>query len=183
MFDWQHYDGATLALLGGYFLILLVLSFYGGHRYLMVALYWRLARGKEDPQPMRRFRPEELPVITVQLPLYNERYVAKRLIDAVCALDYPADRLEIQVLDDSTDDTTAICAQEVALWAERGIEIVLLHRQDRTGYKAGALKAGMAVARGELIAIFDADFLPEPDFLRRMVDHFSDEGIGMVQAR
>lgn len=183
MFDWQHYDGATLALLGGYFLILLVLSFYGGHRYLMVALYWRLARGKEDPQPLRRFSPEELPVITVQLPLYNERYVAKRLIEAVCALDYPADRLEIQVLDDSTDDTTTICEREVEYWRGRGVEITLLHRTDRTGYKAGALKAGMAVAKGELIAIFDADFLPEPDFLRRMVDHFSDEGVGMVQAR
>lgn len=183
MFEMGHYSGATLGLLVCYFVILLVLSFYGGHRYLMVALYWRYAKGKPDPSPKARFNDQSLPIITVQLPLFNERYVATRLIDAACALDYPADRLEIQVLDDSTDDTTARCAEAIKAHQAKGIDIKLIHRTDRTGYKAGALHEGMLVARGELLAIFDADFVPQPQFLRQVVDHFTDPGVGMVQAR
>ncbi|QDG54889.1 glycosyltransferase [Persicimonas caeni] len=171
-----------IVVLTVYFAILLVLSFYGSHRYAIVALYKKFAQG-DDPQPKDRFAPEQLPVVTVQLPLYNERYVVERLIRAVCQLDYPKDRLEIQVLDDSTDDTTDKAAKLVDEMRERGFDISLHHRKDRTGYKAGALEAGMAKARGEFIAVFDADFVPQPSFLRDTIDHFTDEEIGMVQAR
>ena len=179
----EHYDTVQTAVLTAYFGILLLLSFYGSHRYAMVYLYRRHARGP-DPQPGRVFEDESsLPVVTVQLPLYNERYVCERLIEAVAALDYPADRLEIQVLDDSTDETTAIVEEAVQRWRAQGVDIQLLHRTDRTGYKAGALQEGMEVARGELIAIFDADFIPAPDYLRQVVHHFTDPTVGMVQAR
>ncbi len=120
-------------------------------------------------------------MVTVQLPLYNEMYVASRLIDAVAALDYPRSRLEIQVLDDSTDETTAIVADQVARLRAEGLDIRHLHRTVRTGWKAGALAEGLAAARGAFLAIFDADFVPRPDFLRATVPHFSDPTIGMVQ--
>ena len=123
------------------------------------------------------------PVVTVQLPIYNELYVAKRLIEVVCSLDYPIDKLEIQVLDDSTDETQNICKQEVQRYQNLGHNIVYIHRTDRSGYKAGALKDGLKQARGDLIAIFDADFIPLPDFLHRTVQYFSDDKIGMVQTR
>ena len=123
------------------------------------------------------------PSVTVQLPLYNERYVAARLIDACVQLEYPADRIEFQVLDDSTDETRAVVAERVAHWRQRGIDIVHVCRADRTGYKAGALANGLSFARGDLVAIFDADFVPSPDFLLQTVPHFADEGVGLVQAR
>jgi cellulose synthase/poly-beta-1,6-N-acetylglucosamine synthase-like glycosyltransferase len=182
MFEFEDLSTIQVVILAAYFAILLVLSFYGAHRYTIVRMYKKYARGA-DPRPLRRFARAELPVVTVQLPLFNERYVVERLIRAVCALDYPADRLEIQVLDDSTDDTTEIAAGLVAEMRERGRDIVLIHREDRTGYKAGALEAGLARARGEFVAIFDADFVPQPDFLRETIDYFSDPEIGMVQAR
>ena len=126
----------------------------------------------------------EWPTVLVQLPVYNERYVIERLIDAAAALDYPPDRLRIQVLDDSTDDTTDKAAARVAYHRARGTPIEYLHRQARTGYKAGALAEGMAAAPGEFMAVFDADFIPPPDFLRRMIPHFNEyPRIGMVQAR
>src|SRR5947199_9951442 len=127
--------------------------------------------------------PQAWAVVTVQLPLYSEMYVAERLIDAVCRLDYPAGRLEIQVLDDSTDETTEIVERIVAGYRAEGVDIRLLHRTDRTGFKAGALEAGLKVARGEFIAIFDADFMPTPDFLLRLMPHFAGSKVGMVQAR
>ena len=108
-----------------------------------------------------------LPRVTVQLPIFNEMYVADRLIDAVCEIDYPRDLLEIQVLDDSTDETTEIAELAVRRHAARGFDINYLHRVDRTGYKAGALEAGLQQASGEFIAIFDADFVPPQDFLLR----------------
>jgi cellulose synthase/poly-beta-1,6-N-acetylglucosamine synthase-like glycosyltransferase len=123
------------------------------------------------------------PVVTVQLPLYNERLVAERLIDAAAALDWPADRLEIQVLDDSTDDTPEIVARAVARHAARGVDITHWRRGGRDGFKAGALAHGLARARGWLVAVFDADFVPPPDFLRRAVPRFGDPRVGMVQAR
>ena len=165
------------ALLALYYLVLAVLALYGAHRLVLVAVYVR-TRNRLAVRPPD---PQEWPVVTVQLPLYNEMYVAARLIEAVCRLDYPGDRLEIQVLDDSTDETTKIVAEAVARERERGIDVHHLHRTDRTGFKAGALAAGLERARGELLAVFDADFVPQPDFLKLSVPHFADPRIGMVQ--
>jgi cellulose synthase/poly-beta-1,6-N-acetylglucosamine synthase-like glycosyltransferase len=171
------------ALLAVYYSVLVVLSFFGLHRLLMVAKYlWTRRRRVPAPEPPAD--PMAWPVVTVQLPLYNEMYVAERLIDAVCALDYPAGRLEIQVLDDSTDETREIVARAVAAHRERGVDIHHIHRTDRTGFKAGALEAGLAQARGDFLAIFDADFVPFPDFLRKSVPWFlADPRLGMVQGR
>jgi cellulose synthase/poly-beta-1,6-N-acetylglucosamine synthase-like glycosyltransferase len=168
------------ALLALYYSILAVLSLYGIHRLVMVVVYLRTRR-RVTPLPELPADPAAWPVVTVQLPLYNEMYVAERLIDAVCGLDYPAGRLEIQVLDDSTDETTDIVARAVAAHRARGVDIHHLHRTDRAGFKAGALAAGLERARGELLAIFDADFVPAPDFLRKSVPHFADPRLGMVQ--
>ncbi len=171
----------TLRLAGTiiYFTMLLGLCLYGLHRYWMIYLYYRHRRRTTRPAG----RLEKLPSITVQLPLYNERYVAERLIDAVAASDYPRDRLEIQVLDDSTDGTREIVAAKVATLRRAGHRISHLHRTDRVGYKAGALAAGLRTARGEFIAIFDADFVPQPGLLRRLIHEFADPGVGLVQAR
>ncbi|MBI3321317.1 MAG: glycosyltransferase [Candidatus Omnitrophica bacterium] len=133
------------------------------------------------PRPASRFDP--LPLVTVQLPVFNERYVVERLLDAAAHLEYPTARLEIQVLDDSTDDTTALIARQVALLQARGYRVVHLHRSHRNGFKAGALAEGLAVARGELLALFDADFVPPRDFLSRTVHYFTNPSIGMVQTR
>ncbi|HRC83990.1 MAG TPA: glycosyltransferase [Thermoanaerobaculia bacterium] len=168
------------AVLALYYLTLGVLALYGAHRLLLVWVY-RRTRGQRPQLPSA---PADWPVVTVQLPLYNEMYVARRLLDAVAALDYPADRLEIQVLDDSTDETVEVTAEQVAYYQRRGLSVVHLRRGRREGYKAGALEAGLASARGELIAVFDADFVPAPDFLKRTVPFLTaDPGLGMVQAR
>jgi cellulose synthase/poly-beta-1,6-N-acetylglucosamine synthase-like glycosyltransferase len=133
------------------------------------------------PQPVND---EELPHVTVQLPLYNERYVARRVIEAAAALDYPCDRLHIQVLDDSTDDTVELIQSRVAHLQARGVHIDLIHRANRVGYKAGALANGLNLTDSELIAIFDADFVPAPDFLRRTVPYFlANKEVGVVQTR
>ena len=165
--------------LAAYFFVLIILAVYGWHRYYLVYLYMR-NRDKE-PKPGPQLNP--LPVVTIQLPLYNEMYVADRLIDAVCRIEYPRELLEIQVLDDSADETCSIAEQAVRRSAMQGVDIKYYHRPDRTGFKAGALEAGLKVARGEFIAIFDADFIPTSDFLMRLMPHFSEAGIGMVQAR
>ncbi|MBC7881049.1 MAG: glycosyltransferase [Anaerolineae bacterium] len=123
------------------------------------------------------------PFVTVQLPIFNELYVCERLLAAVCSLEYPRELLEIQVLDDSTDETSAILKAAIATFRQQGTTITYLHRQDRCGYKAGALAAGTVVARGEFIAIFDADFLPELDWLQRTLAHFTDPKVGIVQTR
>ena len=167
------------AVLSVYFFSLLVMTAYGCHRWYLVRLYLRHRRTATDP--VARF--DRLPRLTIQLPLYNEMYVAQRLIDAVCEMRYPRDRLEIQVLDDSTDETTALVAELVQRRAREGLDIVHLHRTVRTGFKAGALEAGLQVAKGELIGVFDADFVPHPDFAHNLVHHFTDPGVGMVQAR
>ncbi len=165
--------------LAAYFFVLIILAVYGWHRYYLVYLYMR--NKDKDPRPAAPLNP--LPAVTIQLPLYNEMYVADRLIDAVCAMDYPRELLEIQVLDDSTDETRAIAESAVRRFAAEGYDIRYLHRADRTGYKAGALEAGLKSARGEFVAIFDADFIPPADFLVRLMPYFGDAGIGMVQAR
>ena len=154
-----------------------LLAVYAAHRVVLVV---RAARRRPSPP---QALPDTLPIVTVQLPIYNERAVAVRVIAAAAALDWPRDRLELQVLDDSTDDCRALCAAEVAAWRGRGVDVVHLHRTDRVGWKAGALEAGRAVARGSLHAVFDADFVPPPDFLRRTVAPFTDPAVGMVQAR
>jgi len=166
-------------VLASYFFILIVLAAYGWHRYYLVYVYMK----NKDKVPVAAGRFEELPIITVQLPIYNEMYVVQRLVESVCRLDYPRDRLEIQVLDDSNDETTSVAELAVRRAALQGIDIKYFHRTDRTGYKAGALEAGLRVARGEFIAIFDADFIPTEDFLQRTVHHFTDPKVGMVQAR
>ena len=165
--------------LAAYFFVLVILAVYGWHRYYLVYLYMK----NKDQQPVPDATFEQLPPVTVQLPIYNEMYVADRLIDAVCRLDYPRDLLEIQVLDDSTDETTTIAERAVRRHALRGVKITYLHRTDRRGYKAGALEAGLKVASGEYVAIFDADFLPSPDFLRRTIHFFTNAQVAMVQTR
>jgi cellulose synthase/poly-beta-1,6-N-acetylglucosamine synthase-like glycosyltransferase len=165
--------------LAAYFFVLVILAVYGWHRYYLVYLYIK----NKDQQPVPDATFEQLPPVTVQLPIYNEMYVADRLIDAVCQLDYPRDLLEIQVLDDSTDETTTIAERAVRRHALRGVKITYIHRTDRRGYKAGALEAGLKVASGEYVAIFDADFLPSPDFLRRTIHFFTNPQVAMVQAR
>ena len=169
--------GETLVL-ATYFFVLVILAVYGWHRYFLVYLYMKNKDRVPVPTGMDR-----LPRVTVQLPIYNEMYVADRLIDAVCQLNYPRELLEIQVLDDSTDETRIVAERAVMRNAATGIEISYLHRADRTGYKAGALEAGMKVAKGEFIAIFDADFIPSPDFLEKTVPYFGDDRIALVQAR
>jgi cellulose synthase/poly-beta-1,6-N-acetylglucosamine synthase-like glycosyltransferase len=168
----------TLILIA-YFFVLSILGIYGWHRYYLVYQYMKHKDRVPGPPP----HVEEWPVVTVQLPIYNEMYVADRVIDAACAIEYPAGKLEIQVLDDSTDETRQIAELAVRRQAARGIDIKYLHRSDRTGFKAGALEAGLKVARGAFIAIFDADFVPTRDFLRRTVPYFHDQKLAVVQAR
>src|SRR6186713_170541 len=165
-----------------YFFVLSILAIYGWHRYYLVYLYTK-HRGQVPnpalPPPTR----DQMPRVTIQLPIYNEMYVADRLIDTVCEMDYPRELLEIQVLDDSTDETTEIAELAVRRHAARGFDITYLHRVDRRGYKAGALEAGLKVAKANFIAIFDADFVPSPDFLLKTLPHFNEPNVGMVQAR
>jgi cellulose synthase/poly-beta-1,6-N-acetylglucosamine synthase-like glycosyltransferase len=163
-----------------YFFVLSILAIYGWHRYYLVYLYMKHKGHAPAPLPP----PAVLPRVTVQLPIFNEMYVADRLIDAVCEMDYPRELLEIQVLDDSTDETTDIAELAVRRHAARGFDIHYMHRVDRRGYKAGALEAGLREASGEFIAIFDADFIPPADFLKRTLGYFEkDAKVGMVQAR
>ncbi len=168
-----------LSVVVAYALLLFVLSVYGSHRYLMAYLYYR--HKYRLPTPKGRF--ETPPKVTVQLPIFNEMYVTERLIGAVAKLDWPRELLEVQVLDDSTDETQGIARACVDRHRAEGLDIRYVHRTDRRGFKAGALEHGLSLATGELVAVFDADFVPAPDFLRRTVDHFTDPGVGMVQAR
>src|SRR6476620_8606984 len=162
-----------------YFFVLSILAIYGWHRYYLVYLYTKNKGNVPLPVPEMSV----LPRVTVQLPIFNEMYVASRLIDAVCEMDYPRELFEIQVLDDSTDETRDIAELAVRRHASRGFDIRYLHRVDRTGYKAGALEAGLKAAKADYIAIFDADFIPPTDFLMKTLPHFADPTVGMVQAR
>lgn len=166
-------------IVASYFIVLAILAIYGIHRYQMVYLYYKHKRNL--PRPQARF--EKLPAVTVQLPIFNEMYVAQRLIDSVCALNYPKDLLEIQVLDDSTDETQDVAQACVKKWAGRDFDIHYIHRPNRDGFKAGALKDGLKRARGEYVAIFDADFMPAPETLSDTLDFFTDPAVGMVQMR
>ena len=167
------------AWLGAYYVVLLLLAVYGIHRLVIVALYqFGRSSAPGDLNTMK-----EWPQVTVQLPLFNELYVAERLLKAAAAIDYPAECLEIQVLDDSTDGTYGIVARTVAELRRGGVAIHHLHRTDRQGFKAGALASGLGTARGEFICVFDADFLPPRDLLKRSLPHFGSPEVGMVQAR
>ena len=172
-------DWVTILWLSCYTFVVLGLSAFGVHRWFMVGLFWKHL--KHPPRAKGRF--EVLPRVTVQLPIYNERMVVSRLVKAVSELDYPRELLEIQILDDSTDETRGICEAEAAQLAARGFQVTLLHREDRTGFKAGALEAGMGRAPGEFIFLLDADFVPQPGVLHEMVHFFTDEKIGMIQTR
>src|SRR5208283_3923890 len=152
-----------LSILIPYFTILIILSVYGIHRYCLVYLYMK--NRDKAPKPQGKFA--ELPRVTIQLPTYNERYVVERLLETVTRIDYPRDLLEIQVLDDSTDETRIVCSRLVSEYASAGYPITYHHRTNREGYKAGALAEGMKSATGEFIAIFDADFSPSPAILHQ----------------
>jgi cellulose synthase/poly-beta-1,6-N-acetylglucosamine synthase-like glycosyltransferase len=168
-------------VVGTYLTVLLVLALYGFHRSSLVWLYYRNRHRR--PRPLGSF--SELPAVTVQLPLFNEMYVVERLLDAVACIRYPRDRFQIQVLDDSTDETQEICKRKVEDLARRfpDLEVEYIHRVDRSGFKAGALQNGLRSAKGEFVLIFDADFLPLPDILERSIHHFSDPRVAVVQCR
>jgi cellulose synthase/poly-beta-1,6-N-acetylglucosamine synthase-like glycosyltransferase len=170
----------TTVLLALHFAASLVLALYGLHRLWLGVRYVRHVGARSRATPRS---PRALPRVTVQLPLYNERYVAERVIRAAGAIDYPRELLEIQVLDDSTDETSQVVERAVAELQHHGVRATHIRRSDRSGYKAGALAAGLKDARGELIAIFDADFVPTRDFLLRVVGEFEDPTVGVVQAR
>jgi len=162
-----------------YALVLVLVAIYGIHCYQL--LYLHIRNKKNVAVPQGRF--DDLPIVTVQLPLYNEQYVVERAIDAACRIDYPREKLEIQVLDDSTDDTAEVAKGCIETWRGRGVDIKLIHRQERVGYKAGALQEGTLAARGDYVAIFDADFVANPSFLHETIHYFTNPEIGMVQSR
>ena len=162
-----------------YSIVVVGLSLYGIHRYTMIYLFWK--HRKDIPKPKAKF--EQLPTITVQLPIFNELHVVKRLVEKVGELEYPKELLQIQILDDSTDETTEICAAEAASLRARGFDVEYIHRVDRSGFKAGALENGMITATGEYIFILDADFIPPSNVLMEMVHYFTDDGVALVQTR
>ena len=176
---WQVQPLVRWSLTGAYLMVLMLIATYGLHRYWLVYLYYRTRR--HQPRAAHDFDP--LPRVTVQLPMFNEGNVAERIIDAACRLNYPREKLQIQVLDDSTDESARLAARRVASWAQRGVDIHYLHRAERVGYKAGALADALPVATGQFIAVFDADFDPPANFLHDTIHHFTDPGVGMVQTR
>ncbi len=175
-----HANAFDMALLIPYFVVLTLLASYGVHRYTLVYLYYKKKKNRTT-EPEQKF--SELPRVTVQLPIFNEQYVVDRLLQAVCRLEYPREKLEIQLLDDSTDETVSVARGLVEHYASQGYPITYYHRINRAGYKAGALHEGLKSATGEFVAIFDADFVPPPDFLLRTIHHFTEPNVGMVQTR
>ena len=178
-----HVNAFDLAMIIPYFVVLVVLATYGLHRYWLVYDYFQYSKNVPPPPPPVT----NWPRVTVQLPIFNERYVIERLAEAVARFDYPRELLDVQVLDDSTDETQEVARACVERHAAQGMPIAYVHRTNREGYKAGALKNGLKTAKGEFVAIFDADFIPEPDFLRRTIPYFLNpdggEHVGMVQTR
>jgi cellulose synthase/poly-beta-1,6-N-acetylglucosamine synthase-like glycosyltransferase len=175
----MHGNGGTLVWTICYFTVLLSMSLYGLHRYFIIFLYFR-NRHLAPPSP-KKF--PELPMVTVQLPIYNEVYVIERLLRAVSRIDYPREKLEIQILDDSTDETRDLADQEAMRLRRSGFQVEVLRRPNRIGFKAGALNHGLGQAKGEFFLILDADFIPPPHILRETVHYFSDPAIGMIQTR
>ncbi len=168
-----------LAMMLPYFLVLVILATYGVHRY---ALVYNFFKYRQNVPPVVH-DPAEWPKVTVQLPIFNERYVVERLVECVSQFDYPRDRLDIQLLDDSTDETREVARACVERFRQLGVPVHYLHRANRSGYKAGALQEGLKSAQGEFVAIFDADFLPPADFLHRVIPYFADAKLAMVQTR
>jgi len=162
-----------------YFFILFVLTLYAFHRYILVYLFQKYKN--KNFKPKEEFR--TLPFITIQLPIYNEIYVVERLLNAVSKLIYPKDKLQIQILDDSTDETSILLDRLKEDLIRKGFDVEYLHRNNRAGYKAGALQEGLKSAKGEFIAIFDADFVPSADFLMKLIHYFTDPKVAVVQAR
>lgn len=162
-----------------YIFSLSVLLIFASHGFIM--LFYHNKYAQKNPQPLKNFKPTE--IVTVQLPIYNEYYVAERLINAVCKIDYPNELLEIQVLDDSTDETVDLVKRIVEEKQKLGFDIKQIRRKNRAGFKAGALKEGLEKAKGKFIAIFDADFVPRKDFFKTTLRYFKDDEVGMVQTR
>src|SRR5882762_7557185 len=174
-----HVNAFDLAMMIPYFIVLTILAVYGLHRYWLVYDYYKYRKNVPGPPPAVT----EWPRVTVQLPIFNERYVIERLVEAVAKFDYPPELLDVQVLDDSTDETCEVALACVDRHAALGMPISYIHRSNREGFKAGALENGLKTARGEFVAIFDADFIPESDFLRRTIPYFQNPAIGMAQTR
>jgi cellulose synthase/poly-beta-1,6-N-acetylglucosamine synthase-like glycosyltransferase len=175
----MHGNGGTLVWTILYFTVLFGMSLYGIHRYFIIFLYFR--NRHRTPRPPLKF--SELPMVTVQLPMYNEVYVVERLLAAVSQIDYPQEKLEIQILDDSTDETTEIAGREAVRLRQAGFQVEILRRGNRVGFKAGALNHGLERAKGEFFLILDADFVPPPHILQKTVHYFTDPAIGMIQTR
>ncbi|RPI63607.1 MAG: glycosyltransferase [Planctomycetaceae bacterium] len=175
--DWSEIGKTALTTF--YTVMLVAVSFYGVHRYIIVYLYYR--HRSKAPKPAGQFA--ELPMVTIQLPMYNERAVAARIIEKTCLIDYPKDKLHIQVLDDSTDDTCRIAKEAADAAVAKGFDVEYIHRDNRGGYKAGALVNGLKTAKGEFVSIFDADFVPDPQFLKQSVQYFTDPKVCVVQSR
>ena len=164
--------------------ISLLLIFMYALAQLNLLLNYLASKRKQDNSPTFDLsKPEETPYVTIQLPVYNEMYVMERLLDNIAKIDYPSDKLEIQVLDDSTDETVETTRTHVEKLKATGLNITHITRTDRSGFKAGALKEGLVIAKGEFVAIFDSDFLPEPDWLKRTIIYFKDDKLGVVQTR
>lgn len=166
-------------ILISYFISLSILFIFGLHGFIMI--YYKNKYRDVTHKQNTEFKPDKM--VTIQLPLYNELYVVERLINSICEIDYPKGKMEIQVLDDSTDETVNIVANIVALKKAEGFDICHIRRENRKGFKAGALKEGLKIAKGEYVAIFDADFIINPDFLKKTLSYFNDDKVGMVQTR
>lgn len=177
LYQWNWFD---LSLLIPYFFVMIVLSVYGLHRYTMCYRYFKYKKNY-DPNPKRLF--DELPTVLIQLPMFNEQFVVERLVEAICAMEYPREKLEIQVLDDSTDESQQVAREVVERYAAKGHPIVYIHRTNRHGFKAGALDEGLKVTKSEFVAIFDADFMPPTDWIMKVIHHFAEPDVGMVQTR
>jgi cellulose synthase/poly-beta-1,6-N-acetylglucosamine synthase-like glycosyltransferase len=172
-------NGFDLAVMIPYFIVLLILAMYGLHRYVLVYYFFKYRKNIPGPPP----EVKEWPRVTVQLPIFNERYVIERLVEAISKFDYPRELLDVQVLDDSIDETQEVARACVERFQALGMPIHYIHRTNREGYKAGALAEGLKTAKGKFVAIFDADFVPSADFLRRTVPYFADAKVAMVQGR
>ena len=175
-----HANAFDMGLLIPYFIVLILLASYGAHRYVLVYLYYKNKKNRTTDPPAYF---QDLPRVTVQLPIFNEQYVVDRLLDSICKLQYPREKLDIQLLDDSTDETVEVASNLVERYAALGHPVTYHHRTNREGFKAGALAEGLKTANGEFIAIFDADFVPPEDFLLKVIHHFTNPKVGMVQTR